>query len=365
MTSPICCSGWCSGKRAAAGRVPATLGRTAAVGVALAGDRLTCGPRDLTAGALTCSAEDLAAARHGFVAEGIANVQVYLAPNTPAGPAPRPRVDEHEMNMRRGNLQPMDATDYEYRGLKATTWDLLRGDTSHWGDRAAFRAVITRYGEPVLDVGCATGRLLLDYLAEGIDIDGVDLSPEMLALCRAKAAARGLTPTLYQQAMETLDLPRRYRTILAPSSTFQLITDDAAARAAMRHFYDHLLPGGALAMPFMVLWRGGDPTATDWSAPRERIRPEDGAVVRHWSRAWYDPAARLEHTEDRYEVVRDGAVLATETIRRSPATRWYTHDEVRALYRAAGFVDVRLTREWSDAPAAPDDRIATAVGTRP
>ena len=87
--------------------------------------------------------------------------------------------------------------------------------------------------------------------------------------------------------------------------------------------------------------------------------------MRHWSRAWYDPAARLEHTEDRYEVSRDGQVLASETIRRSPATRWYTHDEVRALYQAAGFVDVQLTREWSGAPAAPEDRIVTAVGTRP
>ena len=153
----------------------------------------------------------------------------------------------------------MDETEYEYRGLKAATWDLLRGDTSRWGDRATFREVIARHGQPVLDVGCATGRLLLNYLAEGIDIDGVDLSPEMLALCRAKAAARGLNPTLYQQAMETLDLPRRYRSILVPSSTFQLLTDAEQARNAMRHFFDHLLPGGALAMPFMVLWRAGDP----------------------------------------------------------------------------------------------------------
>ncbi|HEY8601083.1 MAG TPA: class I SAM-dependent methyltransferase [Thermomicrobiales bacterium] len=262
-------------------------------------------------------------------------------------------------------LRTMDEHDYEYRGLKAATWDHFRGNTSHWGDRAAFRAIIDRHGQPALDVGCATGRLLLDYLAEGIDIDGVDLSPEMLGRCRARAAARGLTPTLYQQAMEHLDLPRKYGTILVPSSSFQLLTDAEQARAAMRRFHDHLLPGGALAMPFMTLWREGEPREKTWPAPRERVRPEDGAVVRHWERVWYDPAAQLEHTEDRYEVVRDGAVLAAETIRRSPATRWYTHDAVRALYREAGFVDVRLTREWSGEPAAPDDPIVTAVGTRP
>lgn len=261
-------------------------------------------------------------------------------------------------------MPPEQQSEYEYSGLMATTWDVLRGDTSRWGDRARFRDLIRQHGQPALDVGCATGRLILDYLAEGIDINGVDLSPEMLALCRTKAEARGLMPTLYQQSMATLDLPRRYGTILVPSSTFQLLTDPEEAQRAMRRFHDHLLPGGGLVMTFMYLWREGDPLESDWVMHRERVRPEDGAVVRRWSRARYEPDLQLEHSEDRYEITRDGAVLATEEHRRSPATRWYSHDQVRALYEAAGFVDVTLTREWSDEPAVPEDRVITAVGKK-
>jgi SAM-dependent methyltransferase len=261
-------------------------------------------------------------------------------------------------------MQPAHETEYKYTGLLATTWDVLRGDTSRWGDRARFRDLIRRHGQPALDVGCATGRLILDYLDEGIDIDGVDRSPEMLALCRTKAEARGLTPTLYQQGMAALDLPRRYGTILVPSSTFQLLTDLAEARLAMRRFFDHLLPGGGLVMTFMPFWSEGKPTETDWVAHRERVR-EDGATVRRWSRSRYDPEAQLEHTEDRFEIARDGTVLAAEEHRRSPAGRWYTHDQVRALYAAAGFVDVALTREWSSEPAVPEDWVITAVGTKP
>src|SRR5436190_23495097 len=124
----------------------------------------------------------------------------------------------------------MSAEDYEYRGLIAQAWDLLRGDTSEWEDRPFYRDIIRVNGQPVLDIGCGTGRLLLDYLVEGIDIDGVDVSPEMLELCRQKAHKRGLHPTLYQQPMEALDLSRSYRTIMVPSSSFQLLTDphDAA-----------------------------------------------------------------------------------------------------------------------------------------
>src|SRR5207344_277757 len=97
---------------------------------------------------------------------------------------------------------------YEYHGLMAEAWDLLRGDTSGWDDRPFYLELIRRFGEPTLDVGCGTGRLLLDYLAEGIEIDGVDVSPDMLAVCRAKASALGLDPTLYEQAVEDLQLPR-------------------------------------------------------------------------------------------------------------------------------------------------------------
>ena len=81
----------------------------------------------------------------------------------------------------------MSTEDYENRGLIAQAWDLLRGDTSNWGDRPFYRDIIRASGQPVLDIGCGTGRLLLDYLTDGIDIDRVDVSPEMLEICRQKA----------------------------------------------------------------------------------------------------------------------------------------------------------------------------------
>ena len=115
--------------------------------------------------------------------------------------------------------------DPEYRGLIASSWDLLRGDTSDWPDRPFFRKIIANDGQPALDVGCGTGRLLLDYLSEGLDVDGIDVSPEMLWICLEKAQDFDLNPTTYQQAIQSLDVPRKYRTIFIPSNSFQLVTD--------------------------------------------------------------------------------------------------------------------------------------------
>src|SRR6187402_444599 len=72
---------------------------------------------------------------------------------------------------------------------------------------AYYQKFIERYGQPALDVGCGAGRLLLPYLRAGLDVDGCDISPDMLAYCREKAMREGLAPRLYQQAMHELDLP--------------------------------------------------------------------------------------------------------------------------------------------------------------
>ena len=218
----------------------------------------------------------------------------------------------------------MPKPEYEYHGMMAKTWDLFRGDTSNWEDRSFFLEIIQASGPPALDVGCGTGRLLLDYLSQGIDIDGMDNSPEMLNLCRQKAKALGLKPALYESSMETMSLLRRYQTIIVPSSSFQLVLDPLCAQKAMKCFYKHLLSGGTLVMPFMLLWKRGDPLESPWRLTGEKFRSEDNATIRRWSSSRYDPQTQLEHTEDRYEVIKVGFTITDEYHSRSPATREYS-----------------------------------------
>ncbi len=124
----------------------------------------------------------------------------------------------------------MPENNYTYRGFIVEYWDLLRGNTSKWSSRPYFLKLIQDSGQPALDVACGTGRVLLDYAQEGIDIDGVDISPEMIELCRANSDRAGLKPNLSAQAMQHLDLSRRYQTIIVPSSSFLHLTNLARTR---------------------------------------------------------------------------------------------------------------------------------------
>ena len=257
----------------------------------------------------------------------------------------------------------MTTPNYEYHGLMVKYWDLLRGDTSNWDDRFFFLDVIKKYGQPALDIGCAAGRLLIDYLAQGIDIDGVDISPEMISLCKLNAEKKGLKPNLYVQSMTGLNLPRKYKTILVPSSSLQLLLEPGQPLQAMKRFYDHLEAGGVFATPFMKLWKEGDPLEGEFV--REATRPEDGATVRRTSWWRFNPETTMEDTRDTYEVIKDGQVIETEVHEQAPATLSYTQAEAVAIFEGAGFKDIQVYSEFTFEPVKPEDTLFSVTGTKP
>jgi hypothetical protein len=157
------------------------------------------------------------------------------------------------------------------------------------------------------------------------------------------------------------------------SSSFQLITDPQEAAEAMQRFWRHLEPKGTLVMPFMIPW---DVPATesiiavDWKVVAEQLRPEDDLLIRRWARATYDLAQQLEHTEDRYEIIREGQIIESEHHSRSPASRWYTPEQAIELYVRAGFTTTRILKEFTQELASPSDPVAkdtvfSVLGQRP
>ncbi len=123
-----------------------------------------------------------------------------------------------------------------------------------------FLKQIARFGQPVLDVPCGTGRILLPLLHAGIDVDGCDLSEDMLYHCRKKATAEGFSPNLYAQPMHAFDLPRRYKTIYTCDS-FGLSGSRENDLETLRRCYAHLMDNGAL----LVNIEGEYTSAADWN----------------------------------------------------------------------------------------------------
>ena len=56
-----------------------------------------------------------------------------------------------------------------------------------------------------------------------------------------------------------------------------------------------------------------DAVEVDCEIDAEAIRPADGALIRRWFRCRYDVEHRLQHTEDRYEIIRDDRVRSNQS----------------------------------------------------
>ena len=248
------------------------------------------------------------------------------------------------------------ASGMSWTGLAAQIWDTSGGDSVQ-PDQAFIQKLIEANREPALDIGCGTGRLLLRYLAAGLDVDGVDTSADMLAICRQKAEQQGLTPALYQQAMQDLDLPRQYRLIYVSCGTFCLIIDREQAMEALRRMAAHLMPGGLLVFNLFWPYKESEPLFEAervpggvWNPMWTHALPDGSQVVQSFKRLHVDRVEQVMNAHRRYQLVQDGQVVREEIF--ASDERWYSKHEVVLMLEKVGFRDVQVTGDWTDQPFA-------------
>ena len=79
--------------------------------------------------------------------------------------------------------------------------------------------------------------------------------------------------------MQTLELSSRYRAIILPGGTFHLVGDPDTARESLRRFYDHLEPGGILALSLDDPQIELAPDAVGGWASRRMVKRVKGGVI--------------------------------------------------------------------------------------
>ncbi len=65
-------------------------------------------------------------------------------------------------------------------------------------------------GDRVLDIGCGTGSVALLCAGKGARVTAIDISPQMLDVARAKAAAAGLDKNIEFRQMSAIDLDEAF-----------------------------------------------------------------------------------------------------------------------------------------------------------
>ena len=262
-------------------------------------------------------------------------------------------------------------TETWHYGIVATWWDEFNRD----GPEIDFFRRFVEEGQPALDAGCGTGRLLIPFLRAGLDVDGCDVSPDMLARCRSRAEQEGLAPSLYAQALHELDLPRRYRTIVV-CGAFGLGSTRDEDRRALGKIHEHLEPGGRLVLDNEVpyadpgLWAHW-PKTERADLPRPEREP-DPATRRRASDGYdYELRSRLIDLDPLEQTVAYGMKaskwlgdeLVAEEEYTLGMTLYFTHELVLMLEQA-GFGDIELRAGYRDEPPTPEDDFVVFVATK-
>jgi SAM-dependent methyltransferase len=232
-----------------------------------------------------------------------------------------------------------------------------------------FQTFIERFGQPALDVGCGTGRLLLPYLAAGIDIDGSDVSRDMLYFCQQRANDEGLSPRLFQQATHELQLPRSYNTIVFCGG-FGLGVSRTQDQGGLNRLYAHLAPSGALILDHEVFyewpyWSKAERAKLPlpWPDSGDRRRTRHGDELELQGRLFaFDPLDQSATRQMRAILWHDGRAVQQEEF--TLLERLYFRNEVVSMLAQAGFRAVSILSGYTHDPASPESDVLVYVATK-
>ena len=205
---------------------------------------------------------------------------------------------------------------------------------------------------PVLELMCGTGLNLIRFLEAGAEIDGLDSSPYMLALCQKKLDDRGLEADLYEQTIQDMALPKHYNFIFIPDRSFGHIYDRTMAQHCLKRFWEHMMPGGILAFDVKSLAQinsFGEAGQTDFEIEDQPDgstvfstgvwgEVEEGCVVRLWNK---------------YEKYMDSKLVEAEIF--DYRERLYQRTELEEMLAAAGFHVISVTKSYEHTEPGDND----------
>ena len=119
-------------------------------------------------------------------------------------------------------------------------------------DVAFYREAARELGDPVLELGCGTGRVTMALAEAGKRITGLDLSERMLERAVKKRAGLHVEARervhLIQGDMAQFNLGETFRLVIIPFRAFQHLVDVKQQMSCLECARKHLSPGGRLIL---------------------------------------------------------------------------------------------------------------------
>jgi SAM-dependent methyltransferase len=201
-------------------------------------------------------------------------------------------------------------------------------------------------GQPVLELGCGTGRVTIPIAQAGVEVVGLDNSPAMLAVAEIKAKAAGLRNISWREGdMASFKLEGAFGLVIIPFRSFLLLLTVEQQKSCLACIRDHLVENGRLALN---VFNRSIPAIADWLGSKRGMwqRRQDEQRRELWFNRDYQTAAqRLEEVRAEVELDNAGAIISR--VERNLRLRWVYRYEMEHLLALGGF-QVEALYGWFD-----------------
>lgn len=266
----------------------------------------------------------------------------FPCPDRPENPLPLTEPDGHGRSM--DDFHPLTAYGPE---------NAQRYDAHLRGDEEAAAGFLTRHaqGRSALEFAIGTGRIALPLTALGVRVDGIELSPHMVALLREKPEGAGLDVVVGDMTTETTETTgRTYPLVYLVYNTFyNVLTQDGQVECfvnAARHLEEDGVFVVEAAPPWA--WIRGDQFVNV-----ERVTP--GSVTLDVNR--YDQVTQM--------LDENHVSLGAEGVRMAPIScRLVWPSEMDLMARLAGLRLVERAGGWHGEPFTSSSLFHVSVYAR-
>ena len=205
----------------------------------------------------------------------------------------------------------------------------------------------------ILEPMCGTGRFLLPFFLDGLEVQGFDASQNMLKALTEKANVLGLSPIVLHGYVEQISQNNTYGLVFIPSGSFGLLIDESVALDALKSFYNILDVDGILVFEAETM----KAIANTFGVPRSSAyKSSDGNMI---IATFFDLPEKdnVATSICRYELVVDNKIIQTQI--EEFKVRVYNPDELVKIVKDVGFSSVKLRKcyDHGELPCETDEVI--------
>lgn len=230
-----------------------------------------------------------------------------------------------------------------YRSLEAQLHDAFWAAEGPPAELPLLREFLTQFPGPSLELGCGSGRLMAPLAKDGFEVEGLDNSPEMIALGQTHLPDL----TFHLGDLASFQPTKTYRSFTLPAFTLQLLPQP---QDILQHLHQMLPPDGALYLTTFVPWAelNGDLPEEITYLDHEITLPNGHQAILS-TKHQLDREQQILHRFHEYEIPRQNLSHRSEQ-----TLAYFFAGELEALLEKSGFTIAKTIPDF-DLMASPSE----------